>query len=426
MPPGKPRANADARRHIRERRQLTEITAGLDGLVIDKFLALDDLRRDSLLLTYRTHFGESEASWAIKALPKWRTKPKNISGVVGARLLYLLPVFLTEEEQSSLLKQWQDSWTLSHALPATGPKGFVPMLRLCEGNQKMADEILLAVGQRRLCKLPGAPPAVPPPQTPTQVPHPLTPAPTRPTLPLTEHVERIAGGVSPPEPAAAQPSIAPAPKASGTPGLPSTFTAAFLAVLVLVVLVAVALHPDAPAGSAVQPTPTPTPTPSLPSPSKVDSWNEARQRAIAEYPDVANPDSPLGRAVRQEIEDLKKADSAELQAPDAPLAITHRVADRLAQPLAVEINFVQKQNRNDPHSHIEFVGGYNRDGTMWRLPLTNAVAAVQAGKYAFYVAQGGSRVQVIVSTSRDGNLFLKTVADGKAANNLLSLPDFPR
>lgn len=48
---------------------------------------------------------------------------------------------------------------------------------------------------------------------------------------------------------------------------------------------------------------------------------------------------------------------------------------------------------------------------------------IDAGTHSFYVNVGGDKVKVITATSRYGNKYVKTEADGDEPNNLLSLPE---
>ena len=86
-----------------------------------------------------------------------------------------------------------------------------------------------------------------------------------------------------------------------------------------------------------------------------------------------------------------------------------------------EIKCINKTDRYDPHERIKAIGGVNHDGSNWKLPQQEAVQAIKAGKYSFFVQVLGRQVDVIVARSRFGHEYIKTVADGEHPNNLLSL-----
>ena len=90
------------------------------------------------------------------------------------------------------------------------------------------------------------------------------------------------------------------------------------------------------------------------------------------------------------------------------------------------VGCITKSDRDDPHDRIINVGGTNADGTAWKLTQQHAIDGIESGKWEFYVERpAGDRVNVIVATSRYGNMYLKTEADGDQPNNLLSLPECP-
>lgn len=86
-----------------------------------------------------------------------------------------------------------------------------------------------------------------------------------------------------------------------------------------------------------------------------------------------------------------------------------------------QIRCINKSDRDNPHERIQAIGGMNNDGTHWKLSQQEAVNSIENGKYSFYVQINGKPVDVVVATSRYGNKYIKTVADGEQPNNLLSL-----
>jgi Protein of unknown function (DUF3892) len=89
--------------------------------------------------------------------------------------------------------------------------------------------------------------------------------------------------------------------------------------------------------------------------------------------------------------------------------------------MAYQIDCIEKEDRLNPTEAIQFIGGLAADGKRWRISQKEAIAAIEAGKWAFYVVAHGRSVNVIVAVSRFGNKYIKTEADGDAPNNLLSL-----
>jgi hypothetical protein len=103
--------------------------------------------------------------------------------------------------------------------------------------------------------------------------------------------------------------------------------------------------------------------------------------------------------------------------------VSHRREDVVADQH--QITCIRKSDRHNPHERILAVGGINGDRSRWRLSQEEAIAGIEAGRWQFYVSAGGRSVWVIVAVSPYGHKYLKTEADGREPNNLLSLPECP-
>jgi hypothetical protein len=90
----------------------------------------------------------------------------------------------------------------------------------------------------------------------------------------------------------------------------------------------------------------------------------------------------------------------------------------------VQVQCINKTDRNDAHDRIHSIGGV-QEGKRWKLPQQEAIAGIESGKWKFFVSAAGKSVWVVVATSRYGHKYLKTEADGEQPNNLLSLPECP-
>lgn len=90
----------------------------------------------------------------------------------------------------------------------------------------------------------------------------------------------------------------------------------------------------------------------------------------------------------------------------------------------VQIQCINKTDRQSPHERIRNIGGINPDGSRWRLSLNDAIQYIKNGTYSFFVSVNGNSVNVIIAR-HTGYEYLKTENDGDQPNNLLSLPECP-
>lgn len=93
--------------------------------------------------------------------------------------------------------------------------------------------------------------------------------------------------------------------------------------------------------------------------------------------------------------------------------------------VSVQIQCINKSDRQSRHERIKNVGGVNPNGTRWKLSLAEAIAGIDAGKWRFYTSIRGKSVWVIVATASSGHRYLKTDPDSTQEDNLLSLPECP-
>lgn len=95
--------------------------------------------------------------------------------------------------------------------------------------------------------------------------------------------------------------------------------------------------------------------------------------------------------------------------------------------LFCQIAFINRTPRLDPYHRIQEVGGptWDGSGSYWRCTLETAIWYAQQYGYQYYTHQDGEIALVKIDIGPSGKPYLRTVADGQRADNLLSLPNFP-
>ena len=72
---------------------------------------------------------------------------------------------------------------------------------------------------------------------------------------------------------------------------------------------------------------------------------------------------------------------------------------------------------------IRGIGGVNPDGAHWRISETEAIAAIETGRWSFYVNAAGRELPIVVAVSKYGSKYIRTPADTLHPDSLLALPE---
>jgi hypothetical protein len=93
-------------------------------------------------------------------------------------------------------------------------------------------------------------------------------------------------------------------------------------------------------------------------------------------------------------------------------------------PVRYLIHCVSRSDRLNHDRRIRGIGGVNPDGAHWRISEAEAIAAIEAASWSFYVVTAGHReLPVIVAVSKYGSKYLKCAGDGLQPDSLLALPE---
>ena len=92
---------------------------------------------------------------------------------------------------------------------------------------------------------------------------------------------------------------------------------------------------------------------------------------------------------------------------------------------SVRIRCINKRAGTSADERIEYVGGVNYDGTIWKLSVGKAIAGMKNGTWRFWTAGPERSTWVVIARSPAGEENLKAELDGEIPTHLLSLPECP-
>jgi hypothetical protein len=87
------------------------------------------------------------------------------------------------------------------------------------------------------------------------------------------------------------------------------------------------------------------------------------------------------------------------------------------------IHCVRRTDLYNHHLRIHAVAGVNPDGARWMITEAEAIAAIETGRWNFYVEQNGDELPIIVAVSKYGTKYLKGIGDRLHPDSLLALPE---
>lgn len=86
----------------------------------------------------------------------------------------------------------------------------------------------------------------------------------------------------------------------------------------------------------------------------------------------------------------------------------------------VYVACINKQPRNNPHEGITHLGGPGGGG--WKWTRQQVIESIEARTNSFFTEVDGNRADIAVVDGPNGK-YVRTHADGKWNDNLLSLPE---
>ena len=87
------------------------------------------------------------------------------------------------------------------------------------------------------------------------------------------------------------------------------------------------------------------------------------------------------------------------------------------------VQCIVRSDRLNHHQRLLSIGGTNPDGSRWQISEQQAIAAIEARKWSFYIASAGQETEIIIALSKYGTKYLKTALDRVQPDGLLALPE---
>jgi hypothetical protein len=87
------------------------------------------------------------------------------------------------------------------------------------------------------------------------------------------------------------------------------------------------------------------------------------------------------------------------------------------------IHCITRSDSLNHHRRVRRIGGVNPDGAHWRISEAEAIAAIETGRWSFYVNNDGHDLPIVVALSKYGSKYLKGAGDALHPESLLALPE---
>jgi hypothetical protein len=93
-------------------------------------------------------------------------------------------------------------------------------------------------------------------------------------------------------------------------------------------------------------------------------------------------------------------------------------------PSAYDVESVCRSvDATNPYETVTHLCGTSYDGSIWRIPIDDAIEGIKCGRFAFYILQAeGKKLPLRIARSPYNRLYLKPEQDKREPFTLLKLP----